>query len=327
MGVLSTTCYLIFLVHFINAKFNIGDFSKNHQPALSETFLKSLVDSGTFVFSGLGRDYVKAIRNLRKSSPNCLNDALEIELEDGSRRFTIARDSDTDVRPFPSCVTKDIETITEYFDNVDKFVMDSLTNKFNASLDITHKNKTYGLESLPTKSHLHVYKKDSKASKTDSSLSLPFHIDNGVYLLLTPSDFLPLKTVDRNGNISDIYSKDDSLIFLTGSGLTSWLLPEDDLYAPPHAVPSLTNSISTTQSRTVFARMKVAPLDATTRHSDQTFGQHFYYSLAGPSTSANAAGEERHQARMRRQVSGGHAQHWIGSTSPAPTTSESEDNV
>eukprot|EP00092_Neocalanus_flemingeri_P009028 GFUD01009714.1.p1 GENE.GFUD01009714.1~~GFUD01009714.1.p1 ORF type:complete len:399 (+),score=86.53 GFUD01009714.1:162-1358(+) len=326
MGFLDSAVSFLFLVHVINGKItfeeNQEQFSSKIEMATPETFLRSLADSGSFVFTGLGRDYAKAIRNLRRSSLTCLKEALEIELEDESKRFTIARDSGTDVNPFPACVNEDIETITEYFDEVDQFVMKMLKNQFNTSLDIFYKNNTYQLENLPTKSQLHVYQKDSKVSNSDSSLSLPFHTDNGLYLLLTPSDFLPLRTINRNGTISDLYSKDDSLIFLAGSGLTSWLLPEDDLYATPHAVPSLTNSISNAQTRTVFARMKIAPLEATNRHSEQTFGQHFYSSIAGPSTSPINIREERHQVRMRRQLSGGHSQHWPGESSSSSCSKE-----
>eukprot|EP00091_Calanus_sinicus_P023919 TRINITY_DN8332_c0_g1_i1.p1 TRINITY_DN8332_c0_g1~~TRINITY_DN8332_c0_g1_i1.p1 ORF type:complete len:128 (-),score=31.02 TRINITY_DN8332_c0_g1_i1:64-447(-) len=126
--------------------------------------------------------------------------------------------------------------------------------------------------------------------------------------------------INRNGMINDIITADDSLIFLTGSGLTSWLLPEDDLYSPPHAVPSLANSNALT--RTVFARMRVAPLDATTSHSAQTFGEHFYSSLTGPSPSPGSGREARHQARLRRQVGSGHAQHWIGQSTGNSSSTE-----
>ena len=217
-----------------------------------------------------------------------------------------------------------MQTITEYFDIIDKIIMDLLTQKFDTSLEIFNKNKTLELKTHPTKSHLHMYQKGSDASGSNSSHSLPFHTDNGLYLLLTPSDYLPLQTANRNGNISDLYSKDDSVIFLLGSGLTSWLLPEENLFAPPHAVPSLTNSLFTKQSRTVFARMKVAPVDAKNKQSHQTFGEYFYSSLSGPTTSPSTESEERHQERMRRQVSNGHAQHWIGQTT-GPTTTPGPD--
>lgn len=323
MGLYSYVAFCCLIINGILGKISVAEnenFLMKYEVASPEKFLASLSDSGAFVFSGLGTEYAKAVQNLRKSSTNCLHESLEIELEDGSRRFTIARDSETSTDKFPKCVTEDIEKVTEYFDKVDKFVMDVLKHNFKTSLLISDSNKTFELEDLPTKSHLHVYQRDLKTSKSDSALSLPFHTDNGLYLLLTPSNILPLRIINRNGISNDLITNDDSLIFLTGSGLTSWLLPEDALYAPPHAVPSLTNSNFVI--RTVFARMRVAPLDATTSHSAQTFGQHFYSSLTGPNTSPGSGREARHQARLRRQVGSGHEQHWVGQSSGNSSSSE-----
>ena len=313
MGLWSSFAFCFFLINGIRGEISVEDnenFLRKSQVASPERFLAALSDTGTFVFSGLGEDYAKALQTLRKRSPNCIKESLEIELEDGSRRFTTARDSETATHKFPKCVQEDIESITKFFDKVDKFVMDVLRNKFNTSLHIATSNTTIELEDLPTKSHLHVYQKDLKTPKSESALSLPFHTDSGLYLLLTPSNLLPLRIINKNGVTNDLQTNDDSLIFMTGTGLSSWLLPEEALYAPPHAVPSLTNSNYLT--RTVFARMKVAPLEATTRHSEQTFGEHFYSSLTGPTTSPDNAKEARHQARLRRQVGGGHEQHWPG---------------
>jgi len=304
------------LINGILAKINVEENAKflmKYEVASAENFLTAFSNNGAFVFSGLGNQYAKAIQNLRKSSPNCIEESLEIELEDGSRRFTIARDSEMATEKFPKCVTEDVETVAEYFDKVDRFVMDVLNNNFKTRIQTSNPNKTFELVDLPTKSHLHVYMRDMKTPKHDSVLSLPFHTDNGLFLLLTPSNLLPLRLINRNGSISNLITDDDSLIFLTGTGLTSWLLPDEDLYSPPHAVPSLTNSDALT--RTVFARMRVAPLGATTSHSAQTFGEHFYSSLTGPSTSVCSGREARHQERLRRQAGSGHEQHWIGQSS------------
>jgi len=272
----------------------------------SEEFLAALSESGIVQFSGLGGEYRQALQNIRKNTPNCLQDSLEVELDDGSKRFTIARDSETDLRRFPACVQEDVEIITEYFDKVDKFVMDVLKNKFATKLQISVENKSYELEDLPTKSHLHVYEKDPAAAESaNSSLSLPFHTDSGLYLLLTPSSVLPLQLLTRDGSITELPPNDDSIIFLLGTGLTSWLIPEEKLYAVPHAVPSITNSEFLT--RTVFGRMKVAPLLATTRSGGETFGEHFYSPLA-----ETEGGTSQHLARLRRQVETDHSQHWPG---------------
>jgi len=282
------------------------------QPTVAspQDFLAALSESGQYVFTGLGEEYEKAVQNLRKNSPNCLQDSLEVELDDGSRRFTIARDSGTDTSTFPPCVQEDIEIVTKHFDRVDKFVMEVLKYKFNTSLQISVGQDSYELEDLPMKSHLHVYEKDLRAHAPPSALSLPFHTDSGLYLLLTPSPVLPLQVLGRSGSLTELSPCTTCIIFLTGTGLSEWLLPGEELYAPPHAVPSITSSPHLT--RTVLARMKVAPLHATTPRSGNTFGQHFYSGLGGGWST-------KHQARVRRQVQAVHAQHWIGA--PTNTTS------
>jgi len=274
-----------------------------------------LCQSGQIQFTGLGNEYKVALQNIRKNLPNCLDESLEVELDDGARRFTIARDTDTDTRAFPTCVQEDIEIITKYFDKVDKFLMGVFKQKFHSSLDISAQNTSYELEDLPTKSHLHLYAKDpavaTATEQSNSSLSLPFHTDHGLYLLLTPSPLLQLLTITREGAVAQIPGYDDSIILLLGTGLTSWLLPHHNLYSPPHAVPSITTHLT----RTVFGRMKVAPLDATNNNSGITFGQHFYSGLAdddGDELHHASHGDELHHNRLRRQAEAGHAHHWVG---------------
>ena len=307
----------VFLAAGINAKIltRIQQNSLQHQfeAADTEEFFAALSESGQIQFTGLGNEYKVALQNIRKNLPNCLEESLEVELDDGARRFTIARDTDTDIRPFPSCVEEDIEIITKYFDKVDKFVMGVLKQKFNSSLDISVQNQSYELEDLPTKSHLHLYAKDTSGAATEqsnSSLSLPFHTDHGLYLLLTPSPLLQLLTINREGAVAQIPGYDDSIILLLGTGLTSWLLPHHHLYSPPHAVPSITTHLT----RTVFGRMKVAPLDATNNNSGITFGQHFYSGLAEDGDELHHAshGDTLHHNRLRRQAEAGHAHHWVG---------------
>jgi len=282
-------------------------------------FLSALHETGVFVFTGLSEEYQLAVKRLRKISPQCLKDYLAIELEDGSTRYTVARDSNSN-KKFPSCVSKEVNSISKTFDAVDKFVIKALTTEFNSSIFISTKTKNYHLDDLPEKSHLHVYKKNLNNSNDIKSLSFPFHTDNGLYLLLTPSEVLPIKTVNREGTVSNLQVKDDRIIFMAGTGLTSWLLPDEGLFPVPHAVPRISQA-----SRTVFARMKVAPLSAMNINSDQTFGQHFYSGVLGSDSELNPT-ERRHLERMRRQAGVNHEQHWIGQTSPIPNNETTIDS-
>ena len=93
--------------------------------------------------------------------------------------------------------------------------------------------------------------------------SLPYHVDNGLYLLVTPSPSLPLLLRSRyNTAVSAASLSPDSVLVLLGRGLTHWLLQSGAAVLTPgrHAVPSLSGGA--VRTRTIVARMKVAPLAA-----------------------------------------------------------------
>ena len=192
-------------------------------------FLGSLADSGAYVFENLGKDLVEAVRKLRKEAPGCVQnniESLNLDLDDGSKRFTMARNNTQ--LPF-ACGGKSVEIVQKHFDKVDEIIRAKLVDKYNSLLDIyddTSLKLITKLKGLPTKSHLHVYKKSSKSPVSHGLTSLPFHTDNGLYLLLTPSHHAPIKIRYRNNTVADLVAKDDSVIFMAGTGLTSWLLPD-----------------------------------------------------------------------------------------------------
>ena len=111
-------------------------------------------------------------------------------------------------------------------------------------------------EEFDSKTHLHVYRRSSEV--TMAPLALPYHTDNGMYVLLTPSSILPLRTIDQRGEMSLLDSNSSSVNLLLGTGLTSWLMPESGLYAAPHGLPALATILSP-GPLTVMARMRVAP--------------------------------------------------------------------
>jgi len=269
-----------------------------------EFFHQSLIFNGSFVFENIGKEYVSALKNLRLKAPNCLDESLRIVLEDLSIRSTIARSSFN--LSFPECVNKDVQTLLYHFDMVDNYMIKYLEATYGEETLLNDDGHLLGLQGLPSKAHVHVYEKSSDASApTQESLSFPYHTDNGLYLLLSPSHVSPLMIKHRDGSIHKINVSDDSIILLLGTGLTSWLLPDHQLYATPHAVPALDPQAS----RTVLAAMKVAPDSAKNIKTQITFADHFYSSLHN---EAKTTFEDRHRQRMKRQVSNVHAQHWIG---------------
>ena len=110
---------------------------------------------------------------------------------------------------------------------------------------------------------------------------VPYHIDNGLFLLLTPfpSPSLLVRLSDGH-SISTNGLGSDSILVLMGRGLTDWLLQEQrtDFFPVPHAVPAMTESLAV--NRAVYARMKVAPMDAIpATHSTKNllkFGEIFF---------------------------------------------------
>jgi hypothetical protein len=158
--------------------------------------------------------------------------------------------------------------ISQTFDAVEA-VMAGVMGRLlgNASLHVRLEDgRPMGLLDLPVKTHLHVYHAPTAAAvETKEQHSLPMHVDNGLYLLLTPDQSLPLLMRSKSGRaIRTGQVGPDAVLFLLGRGLTDWLVPEtaeETAFTPAlHAVPSLAKTGVTT--RTVVARMKVAPLTA-----------------------------------------------------------------
>ncbi len=116
---------------------------------------------------------------------------------------------------------------------------------------------------------------------------VPFHVDNGLYLIITafPDHGLLVKPsgIDGPGSVLETDSLDmGSIIVLMGRGLTDWLFQDDIIKAKkmfhpvPHAVPALGSSGF--KARSVYARMKVAPLEAVpSETSGLTFEEVFFY--------------------------------------------------
>merc|ERR1712126_560743 len=236
--------------------------------------LSSLETEGLLVFSGLGAQYTAALQQLRENGPECVDSALQVTLEDGSERLTLARDTETDTGAFPHCVNTQTKVIGQTFDRVDKVVAEILRERFGDMLDVlVEGNQRQKWENLDSKTHLHVYRHSDTPAL--GPLALPYHTDNGLYVLLTPSSSLPLRALSKNGTMHVLDTGDDTVLLLLGTGLTKWLLPSSSLHAPSHGLPSLPTSL--TSPRTVMARMTVAPAASlpSSSPSSSTFDIHF----------------------------------------------------
>merc|ERR1712107_123489 len=243
--------------------------------------MRALQSEGALIFTGLGEEYRAALASLSKKAPYCLEgrDGLTAECDDGSERLTVARDTVSDTEAFPECVRLEADVVSDAFDRVENVFSQLMRRQFGKNLDVLgeDRNVTKLWEEFDTKTQLHVYRRNLNKG-TSSPLALPYHTDNGMYALLTPSSILPLRTIDKRGEVSILDSDSSSVILLLGTGLTSWLMPDSGLYAAPHGLPALSTMLSPSP-RTVMARMQVAPPNslpssATLNHNSEFFSTH-----------------------------------------------------
>ena len=233
----------------------------------------ALQSEGALIFTGLGEEYSAALESLSRRAPYCLEGlGLTVEMDDGSERLTVARDTVGATGPFPDCVRLEADVVRDAFDRVDKVFSQLMRQQFGNDLDVVEeeRNVTKVWEEFDSKTHLHVYRRSNKV--TTAPLALPYHTDNGMYVLLTPSSILPLRAIDRAGEVSLLDSGSSSVILILGTGVTSWLMPESGLYAAPHGLPALATILSPAP-RTVMARMRVAPpgsLPSSATHSSSS---------------------------------------------------------
>jgi hypothetical protein len=234
----------------------------------------ALQDVGGFAVSGLGADYSAALKRLVAAAPTCGEDAIEAILADGTlRRSHVSTTQNPAVftsAAFPDCIASDMAAISQTFDSVEAVMAGVMGHLLgNASLHVRLEDgRPIGLLDLPVKTHLHVYHAPAETQEQPAAgqHSLPMHVDNGLYLLLTPDQSLPLLMRSKSGRaIRTGQVGPDAVLFLLGRGLTHWLVPdaaEETAFTPAlHAVPSLIKT-GVAATRTVVARMKVAPLTA-----------------------------------------------------------------
>lgn len=237
----------------------------------------------------------------------------EMDLEDGSVRMTFSKDSTETEKLFPACVQDETNIIENTMDHVDNIVINMLNKILGKEvLAVRDHTNQIPLEDLPSKTHLHLYKAGETRHSSRHGHSYPYHTDNGLYLLVTPAANLPLVLTNRRGHVVTTgHLPADSIIFIVGGGLSSWLLPsssEISPYAAPHAVPSLSFA-----HRTVVARMKVAPLSSTPLHSQKTFEEHFF-----TTEDASLCPLKTWESAHRSMCAEGESMCWMDTCLPVP---------
>merc|ERR1719352_38489 len=129
--------------------------------------MAALQSEGALIFTGLGEKYSLALASLSKRAPYCLeHQSLKVEMDDGSERLTVARDTLAATSgAFPDCVKLEAEVVGEAFDKVDKLFSQMMRQQFGEKLDVVEEERN-----------------ETKVSS--AVMALPYHTDNGMYVLL-----------------------------------------------------------------------------------------------------------------------------------------------
>lgn len=198
-----------------------------HQDQGSNTFLRDLHGNiGAFYVTNLGKTFSNSVQRFQSSCPDCLSaesGLLEKLMPDGSKRRTFATGNGI----YPDCVRKDAEVISETFSLVENLVsrLVQRVSGFQDSYRLHGEN--YTLAESPHKDHLHVYSKPDNQSAPKDHYLVPYHIDNGMFLIITSFDNPSLEVKLRNGEkVTTGEVGSDFVIVLMGRGLTEWLLPQ-----------------------------------------------------------------------------------------------------
>jgi len=231
---------------------------------------------GAFVVRNLGENYKKSVENFYAEAPGCLGQNSELPrlgMNDGSLRTTFA----SGTGKYPDCLSEEMEIMSNTFDQVDQIVSDIIEVVVGNELKYQDEKTVYDLKDSPLKEHVHIYTKSNDFDGIDEYM-VPFHMDNGLYLMITPYPGHGLKIKTSSGTIMDTDSiESDSILVLMGRGLVDWILVDHEKRSEFHAVPHAVESLKTEAGpRSIFARMKSAPLDAFPINGGNKFNDVFF---------------------------------------------------
>merc|ERR1712038_1645579 len=148
---------------------------------------RALHNVGALAVDGLSAHYTQAVESLRSNNPNCLKGALRVKLTDGVERFSHIQSNNEEP---PRCIKTDYEAITNAFNTVEDKIVEVLGQLVgNSSLLVKENMEIKKTSQLETKTHVHTYiNKDTvQSEEITNPYSLPFHQDNGLWLLMTPA--------------------------------------------------------------------------------------------------------------------------------------------
>merc|ERR1719309_1407440 len=162
---------------------------------------RALHNVGAIAVSGLGAQYAQGVESLRINNPNCLKGSLRVKLTDGVERFSHIQSNSEEP---PRCIKANYEAIIDGFNTVEAQITEALGQLVgNSSLLVKENMQIKKTSQLETKTHVHTYiNKDTvQSEEITNPCSLPFHQDNGLWLLMTPADVLPVVMKTRAGQL------------------------------------------------------------------------------------------------------------------------------
>jgi len=300
---------------------------------------------GAFAVTGIPLDgYKDDVTAIMNKAKNCIgNDESlsKIELSGHSTRRTYATVDNT----YPECFMQEADTVSRAFQLVSHGVFGAIETVSGRVLGYVSGGSELALSEAPHKDHIHFYARSEDESSDDDDSGaralVPEHIDNGLFLLITPFPGQSLVVRTSTGRLvsTDDLDVSDTVLVLPGAALPDWLLQgeskdvRDKFHPVPHMVPHLQREA---YQRTVFARMMVAPSDAIpTRVKNPhpvTFEEVFMRQNRleeGAKTSLESGGlcsvdldSERYIRSVRDQCNDGTTYCWMGCNSNPPHCSD-----
>ncbi|XP_059082953.1 uncharacterized protein LOC131880360 [Tigriopus californicus] len=279
----------------------------------------------------------KSLNDLRTQAPRCFDKTQglsEIKMLDGATRQTYA----TERGAYPDCLSKPMHRLSDVFDQIETEVV-KLIQGGTQALQYQVGDKDFHLRNAPHKDQVRVYHPRNGQTRVPKSFMVPFHRDNGLFLILTPVPDHPLIIELESGNaISTGQLGPSTILVLMGLGTSDWLFQGEkrpDFWATPHAVPSFDPGVKT---RTVFARMKVVPNEAVpilkTRELGPellTFDEVFKRTSASGVESYSSSDTERTfdnwTRTMEQSCDEGSAFCWMGCLSIPNNCDQKKDNL
>jgi hypothetical protein len=241
---------------------------------------ESLVKDGVLIIE----DSIDTTKVSRLSSgiSNCIGTSRDFKSDfsvrstfDGSLRATFATRSN---EPFGDC-DHDTEVLAQYFKDQTQLIGVSVARLLSFFLDDRSSQTLRDhIEDVSSDSldHFHVYSRpdisDSEPfANTESTVSIPFHFDMGLFLVVTPEVWI--SDSSRNIAHSDLIVKrwdgtevrvvpanPNSVIILIGSAIPLWLRPNIPINPCLHAV--VPSASPQTGKRVVLGRMFLPRMDA-----------------------------------------------------------------